>query len=1257
MVLAMHAGLVSADGPVTITNGPASAVIDNTGGLTSFDDGSGAPVSVTNDSWSIVVSAYNQTDDNATLAHVSPTLGCKLVNQTTTQSNVTTGYACDAEIGHTKDLQSTPVSFHVNIVWSLNPERIVAEKHAEISLPTSFDAGMTIYTVSLLDGTSLRMNGGANMSGPIIAYNPKNDFRVTEKVPVTLQDCEPSCYIAAFWRSGLSGSFVSIANPYGNYTGNGGNNLQAWYTPQFLYKPGVRSAPMIYASEPVVLGVTHLEPYWINQGNIPFAEDISEGQQTHDYSKIESDTSGDVCSDNNQIQSVMDTSGTWILKSPYTNMSSGSVGAKQCQDLCCSVPECQLFTFAYSKSKTSSTECYLKINGGLQPSSNCDANGPDSCYSGTICQPIGRRVGNDAPGNDLSQTPNIDEAACQSVCCNNSKCIGYTYLSSAPTNFGGCITGKPCCYLKTGQMPPFKPSTDPGIVSSAMRGPAPPPPPPPPPLVPPSPTDINQGEWRYFTRAVETFLLDGLDRKPVRVQVGWDSNDYQMDIANETEWAEYQRLLTIASQMGVTHTTFAPRNTKESARANATDAWQWEEVLWLSLGEKIRQGLWYPGKDPLPSDISKVVSFASSLGIKFLAYAYPTLGLLGPGALPINGDGWLYNKTFHPQPWQVKSNLAASLADPEYQDYLAQLLIDFVTATGVGGFAWDYGINGDWRHPTTYPEWRGWMRILKSLRAAHPDIVMDHRQTAHQWGPWYQLAGSYTEPISGDENPESYGAAGATPTLSTDHVLADNMRRVNFVYRARQLIPNHRVPGFMFHQSERSNSSGPGTGPTDGTSTLIWDHDINTRDFDRSGFKYSLISSVGTAGLNNVLAMLPGRDQEAFDKFPADDKAFVKRWLDWADTQSDVLVNTQVISTLMSDDESGGKPGLDKVDGVAAVSSDGTTGFLFLYNPGPTRPFAEIFLDESIGILPSNGSVARKWIVHEMYPNEELDGFSTPFGLVEEGAQMVVSMRPTKAKVLRLTQVDGPFTLPVVFGVSNKLLTFNSNKLTIGGVNGLSGTTETVEACVPAAVGTNISIAITGWNGMVTKESQSCSTCNLLGGSCSCVYFDMNFNGSIMHEMMSVSSDLPGDEFTGGWYNVSFDLNARMWTQRQERQAAYNITWAARDMDAPWLGNRLLLYPYLLVPEPNATIQAAPRMWVDASEVPMTPAYNSRGHRFGNCFMGYYFNATDFVETASLGSHSLDLLMPSLNSTGGQKLLGVYWYGPEDDYTSVCWAS
>lgn len=99
--------------------------------------------------------------------------------------------------------------------------------------------------------------------------------------------------------------------------------------------------------------------------------------------------------------------------------------------------------------------------------------------------------------------------------------------------------------------------------------------------------------------------------------------------------------------------------------------------------------------------------------------------------------------------------------------------------TGAIGYAWDYTFFSDSNH-SVYSQWRGWDRVTTSLRARHADMVCDNRQTAHQWGPWYLRAGSFSEPIAGDENPESYGAALAS--LSTDHVLANNLRMVNYKY-------------------------------------------------------------------------------------------------------------------------------------------------------------------------------------------------------------------------------------------------------------------------------------------------------------------------------------------------------------------------------------------------------------------------------------------------------------------------------------------
>ena len=50
-----------------------------------------------------------------------------------------------------------------------------------------------------------------------------------------------------------------------------------------------------------------------------------------------------------------------------------------------------------------------------------------------------------------------------------------------------------------------------------------------------------------------------------------------------------------------------------------------------------------------------------------------------------------------------------------------------------------------------------------------------------------------------------------------------------------QLLPPSRVPGFIFHQTERTADNG--TNPCFGGEALCFDN--NTRDFDLLGYKYS----------------------------------------------------------------------------------------------------------------------------------------------------------------------------------------------------------------------------------------------------------------------------------------------------------------------------------------------------------------------------------------------------------------------------------
>eukprot|EP01052_Picozoa_sp_SAG31_P024048 SAG31_NODE_2021_length_6647_cov_2.271839_2_plen_305_part_00 len=253
-------------------------------------------------------------------------------------------------------------------------------------------------------------------------------------------------------------------------------------------------------------------------------------------------------------------------------------------------------------------------------------------------------------------------------------------------------------------------------------------------------TTLNTGEHDAFTKCVEAFTLDSASRatKTVKVNVAWDENDYQIDAGTEAGMTEYKRIIDRNAEFGVTHIVYEPFNSLRSSRKTATDGWGWEGSLWLSMGEQIRNGSWSPLKaKTLPPEIKTMVEYAAGKGVKLMGYVYPCLNFVGGSGVP-----------------SALMHGAMDLSNVLYQKWLTQTLLAFLDLSGGGGFAWDHGIfAGDATHQ--YAQWRAWMQILAALRAEYPDMVMDHRQSAHAYGPWYQLAGSYDEPIAGDENPVS----------------------------------------------------------------------------------------------------------------------------------------------------------------------------------------------------------------------------------------------------------------------------------------------------------------------------------------------------------------------------------------------------------------------------------------------------------------------------------------------------------------------
>ena len=528
---------------------------------------------------------------------------------------------------------------------------------------------------------------------------------------------------------------------------------------------------------------------------------------------------------------------------------------------------------------------------------------------------------------------------------------------------------------------------------------------------------LNVAEHRAIAAAADDLSLDGgwrgrAQTGALRVHVAWDESDFQIDIGDPTapcNVSEVHRILQRCSDWRIAHAEVDAFNSKEATREGATDVWGWESGLWLSMGERIRGGDFDPVEDSFPEEVQSLLDVAADLNVSLNAYVYPVLpfGVAeGEIALP-EAEVWLrrYGDCV------VSSNAngyCASLASVDFQDWLAAKCCGMMDK-GVGGFNWDYTFWTD-ENATEYAQVRGWLRILTLLRRCAPDLVMDHRQQAHGMGPWYQLAGSYTEPLASDENPDTFGLI--LPSLHNDHIFADYQRLTSYVYSVGQQMPVSRLPGWIGHQQERNNAAGED----------VVDGPLNLREFDFLGFEYSVMSSIGTAPLNSVFAHIPARDEDEFLHLPQSVTQFVRRWLDWAD--SNIAILSRLIPIL-------GPPAFGSIDGTAATND--TFGFVFLFNPNWIPLDATVALDEHVGI--GNASQGSMFDIEELYPQE----LAVP--PVAHGGNMVVTVPPQSALLLQLQkqQNDDRAGEPRLYHAPGQVTLTPSNVLTLSGLVGPTG--------------------------------------------------------------------------------------------------------------------------------------------------------------------------------------------------------------------------
>jgi hypothetical protein len=703
---------------------------------------------------------------------------------------------------------------------------------------------------------------------------------------------------------------------------------------------------------------------------------------------------------------------------------------------------------------------------------------------------------------------------------------------------------------------------------------------------------LDEAEVATFTGMVRSFLRYE-PNEPINVFVGWCANDYQIDVGTPEGRAEYRRLFDQAAASGARYVLYAPSNSALSRREESVDDWSWEHVLWLGLGTRIRRNEWDPRSSTIPPSVQEMLEYARGKQLGLLAYVYPVL--------PFSQNlEWLVPSPNDPR------RKAASLGNRALQDWLIDELVAFHDRTGIAGYAFDHTFL-TYGGTSRYAQWWGWRRVMEELRRRIPDIVIDGRQAYHQYGPWSWLAGSYPHPTFNDEQPESFTPY---PDLHFDRVSADRERYTAYRYRNYEFTPSELVPGFITHQTSRSDERDemPSQKTVDRGTVLT---SFRARDWDYLGWRYSLLSSIAVAGWNNVLNMLPARDSAENASFSEADRAWMRRWLQWTVTNKELLRRTRTIL---------GQPALGKVDGTSAIIGD--RGFVFLFNPDARRLTTRVALDGSIGL-----TAGERYMLRELHPLPGRLLAQPNEGYWRRGAAVAVTLDGGSALVLEVMPAPASLKGPVVFGATGTGTVANS-VLALTDVRGEAGTAARLVVVLPSrttvshATVNGVAAAIVAHRGNVVEVSA-------------------RFGGAEFHQLEPVVRW--DSTFTGGHLSGTLTIPRRVFDQLSARRRAWPIPWTAEDYRTTWLApERLLLYAPFAQPDDRWDA----RLLIDGKPIELQKAYTAvRVVR--TTFVGFY---ADISSLEPDRPHRFELDLPVLEPG---RFLGLYVENVEPEYVSV----
>lgn len=496
-----------------------------------------------------------------------------------------------------------------------------------------------------------------------------------------------------------------------------------------------------------------------------------------------------------------------------------------------------------------------------------------------------------------------------------------------------------------------------------------------------------------------------------------------------------------------------------------------------------------------------------------------------------------------------------------------------------------------------------------------------------------------------DEQPGSWMFYEAD--LHTDRLSANKQRSVAWNYRNLELCPAEVLPGFAMHQTDRD--------PTELEKTRGGQRSnfhARARDFDLLGYRYSILSTVGTAGLNNVLNMLPARDKQEFSLLPKADIAFVKGWMAWTDAHVAWVRNTKTITK---------QPSGGKLDAVAMV--DGSDGAVFVYNPTASWSAFPVTFNASLGFATAGCGGAKKLAVSASGSSNR-DFTPHKLTVVECGATLNVSIPPSTALSFEFTalpsvvegssngddqdNVDPAAEIQIFGGAATVHVSWETQTLSLTETAGPAGESAELLVTLPPttlaasqqAGGALTSLRFVSIDNAppIAIGSPDCQPEHEATGRC---VAPTVYHGRVALRLrgkwsgIAFSNEIGSTKgFTGGQWQGTFTVPAAAIEQLTARNTSYPIKYDLSldgndDANVPWLAPGRLLIFAKYRPLLNDTFNATGS--IDGVPLIVRKGYNSIV-RSPQRFIGYWADATSLVKPGT--KQTLKLTLPG-SSKGG----------------------